>query len=66
VTVDQVVNEILAVTEEESAVVGKPEEMAKPNGLYIENNFAFNNSMRYGLSDQATHWKVDKFLYFAG
>ncbi|MGG7664382.1 alpha-galactosidase [Dyadobacter sp. BHUBP1] len=60
VTVDQVVNEILAVTEEESAVVGKPEEMAKPNGLYIENNFAFNNAMRYGLSDQATHWKVDK------
>lgn len=60
VTIDQVVNEILAVTEEESAVVGKPEEMAKPNGLYIENNFAFNNSMRYGLSDQATHWKVDK------
>lgn len=60
VTVDQVVNEILAVTEEESAVVGKPEEMAKPNGLYIENNFAFNNSMRYPLSDQATHWKVDK------
>lgn len=60
VTVDQVVNEILAVTEEESAVVGKPEEMAKPNGLYIENNFAFNNAMRYPLSDQATHWKVDK------
>lgn len=60
VTVDQVVNEILAVTEEESAVVGKPEEMAKPNGIYIENNFAFNNAMRYGLSDQATHWKVDK------
>lgn len=60
VTVDQVVNEILAVTEEESAVVGRPEEMAKPNGIYIENNFAFNNAMRYGLSDQATHWKIDK------
>lgn len=60
VVVDQVVNEILAVTEEESAVVGKPEEMAKPNGLYVENNFAFNNAMRYPLSDQATHWKVDK------
>lgn len=60
INVDQVVNEILAVTEEESAVVGKPEEMAKPNGLYIENNFAFNNAMRYPLSDQATHWKVDK------
>ncbi len=59
VTVDQIVNEILGVVEEESAVVGSPEKMAKPNGLYIENNFAFNNSMRYGLSDQATHWKVD-------
>ncbi|ACT92840.1 hypothetical protein [Dyadobacter fermentans] len=59
-TVNQVVNEILAVVEEESAVVGKPEEMAKPNGLYIENNYAFNNAMRYSLSDQATHWKTDK------
>ncbi|MCE6990091.1 alpha-galactosidase [Dyadobacter sp. CY323] len=59
VTVDQVVNEILAVVEEESAVVGTPHSMAKPNGIYVENNFAFNNSMRYNLSDQATHWKVD-------
>lgn len=60
VTVDQVVNEILAVVEEESAVVGSPEKMGKPNGIYVENNFAFNNAMRYPLSDQATHWKVDK------
>ncbi|MCE7039475.1 alpha-galactosidase [Dyadobacter sp. CY312] len=59
VLVDQIVNEILAITEEESAVVGSPEKMAKPNGIYIENNFAFNNAMRYPLSDQATHWKVD-------
>lgn len=59
VIVDQIVNEILAVVEEESAVVGSPEKMAKPNGIYIENNFAFNNAMRYPLSDQATHWKVD-------
>jgi hypothetical protein len=58
--VDQVVNEILAVVEEESAVVGKPEQMAKPNGIYVENNFAFNNAMRYPLSDQATHWKTDR------
>ncbi|GLU53728.1 alpha-galactosidase [Dyadobacter frigoris] len=58
-TINQVVNEILAVVEEESAVVGTPEEMTKPNGIYIENNFAFNNAMRYPLSDQATHWKVD-------
>jgi hypothetical protein len=59
IMVDQIVNEILAVAEEESAVVGSPERMAKPNGIYIENNFAFNNAMRYPLSDQATHWKVD-------
>lgn len=59
VRVDQIVNEVLAVVEEESAVVGSPEKMAKPNGLYIENNFAFNNAMRYNLSDQATNWKVD-------
>lgn len=59
VMIDQVVNEILGIVEEESAVVGSPEKMLKPNGIYIENNFAFNNAMRYPLSDQATHWKVD-------
>ncbi len=60
IVVNQIVNETLAVVEEESAVVGSVDEMAKPNGLYIENNFAFNNAMRANLSDQATHWKVDK------
>lgn len=55
----QVVNEILAMPEEESAVVGKPEKMKKPQKLYIENNYAYNNAMRYELSDQATHWKID-------
>jgi len=55
----QVVNEILATPEEESAVVGKPEKMKKPQKLYIENNYAYNNAMRYELSDQATHWKID-------
>jgi hypothetical protein len=59
VQVDQIVNEILAMPEEESAVVGSPEEMKKPQKIYIENNYAFNNAMRYELSDQATHWKVD-------
>ncbi|WP_353719524.1 alpha-galactosidase [Dyadobacter sp. 676] len=59
VRVDQIVNEVLGVVEEESAVEGKPEKMAVPNGIYIENNFAFNNAMRYPLSDQATHWKAD-------
>ncbi|MFC5407791.1 alpha-galactosidase [Larkinella bovis] len=57
--IDQVVNEVLATPEEESAVVGKPEQMKKPQRIYIENNFAFNNAMRYDLSDQATHWKID-------
>lgn len=57
--IDQVTNEIIAMVEEESAVVGTPEQMAKPSGLYIESNYAFNNSMRYNLSDQTTHWKAD-------
>ncbi|MBD2756369.1 alpha-galactosidase [Spirosoma validum] len=57
--IDQVINEILATPEEESAVVGKPDQMKKPQRIYIENNFAFNNAMRYDLSDQATHWKTD-------
>lgn len=55
----QVVNEILAVPEEESAVVGKPEQMQTPHGLYIESNYAFNNAMKANLSDQTTHWKPD-------
>ncbi|GAB3950969.1 hypothetical protein GCM10028805_30130 [Spirosoma harenae] len=57
--INQVINEILATPEEESAVVGKPDQMKKPQRIYIENNFAFNNAMRYDLSDQATHWKTD-------
>ncbi len=59
VHIAQVVNEILATPEEESAVVGKPDQMKKPQRIYVENNFAFNNAMRYDLSDQATHWKTD-------
>ncbi|SMO47069.1 alpha-galactosidase [Solitalea koreensis] len=57
--IDRVVNEILGTVEEESAVVGKPEVMKKPHGIYIETNYAFNNAMRYDISDQTTHWKVD-------
>jgi hypothetical protein len=56
---NRVVNEILALVEEESAVVGKPEQMKKQHGLYVETNFAFNNAMRYDISDQTTHWKTD-------
>lgn len=55
----KVVNEILGMVEEESAVVGSPEQMKKPGGLYIESDYAFNNAMRYDLSDQTTHWKTD-------
>lgn len=57
--INQVVSEILASPEEESAVIGSPEQMKKPQKIYIENNYAFNNAMRYELSDQATHWKTD-------
>ncbi len=56
---DRVVNEILATVEEESAVVGKPEQMKTQQGIYIETNYAFNNAMRYSISDQTTHWKTD-------
>lgn len=57
--VDRVVNEILAFTEEESAVVGSPEQMKKQHGIYVETNYAFNNAMRYDISDQTTHWLTD-------
>lgn len=59
VTVDSLVHEVLAMVEEESAVIGSPEQMKKPSGLYFETNYAFNNAMRYTLSDQTLHWKTD-------
>ena len=33
--------------------------MKKQHGIYLETNYAFNNAMRYDLSDQTTHWKID-------
>lgn len=57
--IDRVTNENLAVVEEESAVVGNPENMQKQHGIYIETNYAFNNAMRYDISDQTTHWLPD-------
>jgi hypothetical protein len=57
--INRVVNELLALVEEESAVVGSPDQMKKQHGLYVETNFAFNNAMRYDISDQTTHWKPD-------
>lgn len=57
---DRVVNEILGMVEEESAVVGSPAQMKKPSGIYFETNYAFNNAMRYDISDQTIHWKTDR------
>lgn len=57
--INRVVNEVLGLVEEESAVVGKPTEMKKQHGIYVETNYAFNNAMRYDISDQTTHWKTD-------
>jgi len=59
ITIGNVVNEMLALVEEESAVVGTPEQMKKQHGIYVETNYAFNNAMRYDISDQTTHWKTD-------
>ncbi|MBS1915151.1 MAG: alpha-galactosidase [Bacteroidetes bacterium] len=59
ITVNRVVNESLALVEEESAVVGTPEQMKKQHGIYVETNYAFNNAMRYDISDQTTHWETD-------
>ncbi len=59
IKLDRVVNEVLAFVEEESAVVGSPEQMKKQHGMYTETNYAFNNAMRYDISDQTTHWKTD-------
>jgi hypothetical protein len=59
VKINRVVNEVLGLVEEESAVVGKPEVMKKQHGIYVETNYAFNNAMRYEISDQTTHWKID-------
>lgn len=59
IVLNRVVHEILALVEEESAVVGTPEQMKKQHGIYVETNYAFNNAMRYDISDQTTHWKPD-------
>lgn len=59
IKIDRVKNEVLALVEEESAVIGKPEQMKKQQGIYIETNYAFNNAMRYDISDQTLHWKTD-------
>jgi hypothetical protein len=59
VIINKVVNEVLGMVEEESAVVGSVAQMEKQHGIYIETNYAFNNSMRYSISDQTIHWEKD-------
>ena len=59
VVINRIVNESLALVEEESAVVGSPDQMKKQHGIYVETNYAFNNAMRYDISDQTTHWLTD-------
>lgn len=59
VKIGRLKNELLAVVEEESAVVGSADKMKKQQGIYIETNYAFNNAMRYEISDQTLHWKID-------
>jgi len=57
--VNRIINESLGLVEEESAVVGSPDQMKKQHGIYVETNYAFNNAMRYDISDQTTHWLTD-------
>lgn len=59
IKIDRVKNELLDLVEEESAVVGSPAQMKTQQGIYVETNYAFNNAMRYQISDQTTHWKID-------
>jgi hypothetical protein len=59
ITVDRVVNEILATVEEESSVIGAVTNMKIPQKLHVESNYAFNNASTAHLSDQSTHWKAD-------
>jgi hypothetical protein len=59
ITINRVVNEVLGLVEEESAVVGSVAQMEKQQGIYVETNYAFNNAMNYEISDQTTHWKAD-------
>ncbi len=59
VVINKAINEILGLVEEESAVVGTVDQMKKQHGIYVETNYAFNNAMRYDMSDQTTHWKTD-------
>ena len=56
---NRVVNEVLGMVEEGSAVDGTFESMKTPQGIYFETNYAYKNAMRYAQSDQTSHWKTD-------
>lgn len=59
VSVNRIVHEVLGMVEEQSTVIGTPEKLRKPQGIYFETNYAFNNAMNYPVSDQTSHWKQD-------
>lgn len=59
IKLNKVINEVLAVHEEESSVAGSTSQMRVPHGIYVESNYAFNDAMNARLSDQTTHWKAD-------
>ncbi|MBB5623904.1 hypothetical protein HDE69_004993 [Pedobacter cryoconitis] len=59
IKLDKVINELIAAHEEESSVDGNPGNIKPPHGIYVESNYAFNNSMNARLSDQTTHWNTD-------
>lgn len=59
IKLNKIWNEVLAVHEEESSVVGNTTQMKIPHGIYIESNYAFNDAMNARLSDQTTHWIAD-------
>lgn len=58
--IERVKNEVLALVEEESVEGGKPPMLKNQQGIYIETNYAFNNAMRYDMSDQTAHWIRDR------
>ena len=63
--INQVVHEILSVPEEKLTRMGNPEKFRPYNGLYVETNYAFNNSMTFEFSDFSSHWIYDKDYYSA-
>jgi hypothetical protein len=59
IKLNKVINEVLAIHEEESSVAGTTSQMKTPHGIYVESNYAYNNAMNARLSDQTTNWKAD-------